>query len=238
LTQAKKKYYNEAYIIRDIRKSPLPTITKLSGLLQRFNYPGNDLTLDLLTPNRRILDIGCGEGVFALMAKKKFSEVYGVDISDVAIQLANKSIFKREDRKSFNFSIYDIDENLPFEDSFFDAITCLAVLEHTTHPPSLLQDIRRILKKGGELVILIPNDAWLPYRLQYLVGKIPASGAVDDIGVDWGHLHKFNVQLVRELLFSVGYGITDVTCSGIFAKYRKKWLSLLAGDIIIKAVKH
>jgi 2-polyprenyl-3-methyl-5-hydroxy-6-metoxy-1,4-benzoquinol methylase len=238
MSKAKKNYYNEAYTVRDIRKSPLPTLTMLSSILKRFDLPAHQLTLDLLSPNDKILDLGCGDGVFALSAKKKFSEVYGIDISDVAIELATKSILKREDKSSFHFSTYDADESLPFQDSFFDAITCLAVLEHATHPPSFLQEMKRVLKKSGELVILIPNDAWLPYRLQYFAGKIPASGAIDEIGADWGHLHKFNQELICSLLSSIGFHITDITCSGIFAKPRKKWLSLLAGNIIVKALKH
>jgi 2-polyprenyl-3-methyl-5-hydroxy-6-metoxy-1,4-benzoquinol methylase len=237
LSTAKKNYYNEAYTVKDIRKSPLPTITMLSRVLRRFGVPGRQLVIDLLRPSEKLLDVGCGDGTFALHAKKKFSEIYGVDISDVAIELASKAVISREDRSSFNFLTYDADERLPFPDSFFDAITCLAVLEHATHPPSLLKEMKRVLKSGGKLIILIPNDAWLPYRLQYLAGKIPASGGVDEIGADWGHLHKFNKTLISKLLSSIGYHITDITCSGIFAKPREKWLSLLAGDIIVKAVK-
>lgn len=163
--------------------------------------------------------------------------MYGVDISEVAIKNATKAACKREDKDAFHFSAYDVDEGLPFDDSFFDAVTCMAVLEHVVHPPSLLKEIKRISKNGAELIILVPNDAWLPYRFQSLVGKILQSGGVNEIGVDWGHLHKFNKSLSIKLLQSIGFHVIAVTCSGIFANCRKKWLSLLSGDIIIKAIK-
>jgi ubiquinone/menaquinone biosynthesis C-methylase UbiE len=181
--------------------------------------------------------MGCGDGSFALSAKAKFEEVYGVDISEVAVRYAKDRIANREDRSSFHVLVSDVDDGLPFDDSFFDAVTCIALLEHVTHSPSLLIEIRRVLRTRGELVVLVPNDAWLPYRLQSLIGKIPQSGYVDELGVDWGHLHKFNEEIIKRLLQSTGYHITNISCSGIFAKFREKWLSLLAGDIVVKAVK-
>lgn len=238
MSKAKKAYYDEAYAIKGIRKSPLPTLTYLSCKLKRFGISGHQIAFDLLSPENKILDIGCGEGLFAFNVKNKFNEVYGTDISEVAIRNAKKATFKREDKDSFHFLVHDIDEGLPFEDSFFDAVTCMAVLEHVIHPPSLLKEIKRVLKNKGELVILVPNDAWLPYRTQYLIGKIPQSGGVNELGVDWGHLHKFNKRLASESLESIGYYIDQITCSGIFAQFRRRWLSLLAGNIIIKAIKH
>jgi ubiquinone/menaquinone biosynthesis C-methylase UbiE len=237
MSNAKKKYYEEAYTVKDVRKSPLPTITALSHVLSRFDVPGHKVIFDLLTPQEKLLDIGCGEGSFLLSAKDKFTDLYGIDISETAIKHALELVSARKDKSYFHFSAHDIDEDLPFNDCFFDAVTCIAVLEHTVNPPWFLKEIKRVLKNRGELAILIPNDAWLPYRLQYLIGKIPQSGGVDELGVDWGHLHKFNKEIISKLLLSIGYRITDVTCSGIFARPRKKWLSVLSGDIIIKAVK-
>jgi hypothetical protein len=162
MSKAKRAYYDEFYANKDVRKSSLPKLTALSHQLQRFALPANQLIFELLSPGDRLLDLGCGDGDFALLAK--------------------------------------------------------------------------ILRKGRELVILVPNDAWLVYRLQSLVGKIPQSGGVDKIGVDWGHLHKFNGEIARNLLLSNGFKVTNVCCSGVFAKLRSLWLSLLASDIIIKAI--
>lgn len=237
MSEVKRTYYEQAYLIKNIRKSPLPRLTALAQKLKRFAIDGHEIIYKLLSPGERLLDIGCGDGSFLLKAKSKFSEVFGIDIFPIAIECAQNRIAKRRDKSSFHFLVHDVDEGLPFDDEYFDAVTCIAVLEHVISPPSLLKEIRRILKTKGELIILVPNDAWLPYRLQMLIGKIPQSGGVDELGVDWGHLHKFNEEIARKLLSSTGYGITDILCSGVFAKVRRIWLSLLASDIIIKAVK-
>jgi hypothetical protein len=94
-----------------------------------------------------------------------------------------------------------------------------------------------VLKPSGELVLLVPNDAWIFYRLQALIGRIPMSGAVNEMGVDWGHLHKFNKRMLCDLLTSLGFRVEAMACSGVFAGWRKIWFTGLAGDLIVKATK-
>jgi len=55
---------------------------------------------------------------------------------------------------------------------------------------------------GGELIVSVPNDVWFPYRIQFLLGKIPQNGGVDEFGYDWGHLHKFNRKILTSILTS------------------------------------
>jgi len=232
-----KEYYDEAYTIKDVRKDPSMFMLKLATKLRRFNTPQDNILFNLLTPSNRLLDLGCGDGTFALKAKNKYHEIYGIDISDQAVKLALEKISNLEDKNCFSFMVHDADNGLPFEDSFFNSVVCDAVLEHMPYPPALLKEIKRTLKPEGELILLIPNDAWIFYRLQYLIGKIPQSGAVNEMGIDWGHLHKFNKKMIVDLLCSLNYKVMAVTCSGIFAKWRKPWFTLLAGDIIIRAIK-
>ena len=51
----------------------------------------------------------------------------------------------------------DITRPLPFEDSFLDQITCLAVIEHIEDPRPILKECMRCLKKGGGLIITTPT---------------------------------------------------------------------------------
>jgi len=57
------------------------------------------------------------------------------------------------------FYEYDVDKGLPFSDSFFDAVTCIAVLEHVFNPPNVLNEIHRVLKPNGFLIMQVPNVA-------------------------------------------------------------------------------
>jgi len=64
---------------------------------------------------------------------------------------------------------YDITKRTPLPDSFYDAVLCLEVLEHTLDPFAAIKEIRRVLKPGGMLVASTPfnarihgpaNDCW------------------------------------------------------------------------------
>jgi len=106
----------------------------------------------------KVLDIGCGVGdVCELLFKHKFN-VYGVDISEEAIKLAQKKVPQGQ------FSQINNDSALPYPGSFFDTITCLGVLEHVLNPEILLQECKRALKISGIAIFVVPNSL-SPYFL-------------------------------------------------------------------------
>jgi ubiquinone/menaquinone biosynthesis C-methylase UbiE len=238
MKDAKKKFYDDRYDGKISIESPHGVIAFLYRNLLRFEVTRHQISYNLLPLNgERLLDVGCGNGYFMFMAKDKFKECYGVDISSVRIQQAKKRSKERPNGDSFHFYEYDIDKGLPFSNSFFDAVSCLAVLEHVFNPPKVLEEIHRVLKPGGTLIVHVPNIAWIPYRIQLLFGKLPKTGIVY-LGADWDHLHNFTRSTLSTLLMEKGFEIKIVTCSGIFQKHRMWWLSTLSADIIIKSVKH
>ena len=97
----------------------------------------------------KLLDIGCGLG--ALLASYKLkdnsAELYGTELSRFAGERASKyaSVFigKLEDAG--------------YEDGYFDAVTCHHVIEHVSRPEVFLSEIKRVLKKGGVLVLATPD---------------------------------------------------------------------------------
>ncbi|MEM2373495.1 MAG: class I SAM-dependent methyltransferase [Thermoproteota archaeon] len=221
------------------RKFALPSlIISLHNKLKKWAKSPHEIAFNLLEPGQKILDIGCGDGQFLALVKDKFNELYGIDISPLAIEKARNYCLQMGVGERLKLILWDVENGLPFEDSIFDAVTCLAVLEHVFYPPSLLKEISRVLKVGGVLVLQVPNDVWLLYRIQFLLGKIPHSGGIDDLGYDWGHLHKFSKEIIEKLLTSCNFSISTLLCSGVFPNLRKVWLSLLGGDIIVKAVKN
>lgn len=94
------------------------------------------------------LDIGTGDGVnpTTIMHKLNLNEkkIYCTDVPDNEFNFTFKGQCK--------YTIFD-GRNLPYEDNFFDLITCFMVLHHVKYLDDLLINIKRVLKNGGYLLI-------------------------------------------------------------------------------------
>lgn len=200
--------------------------------LNRFEVHREHAVFNLLPSGYKFLDVGCGEGTLVLMAKSKFKEVYGVDISETRIMKALNKL----QNKHIHFLQCDVQKGLPFDDASFDAVASVSVLQYILNIPDLLDEFERVLKFRGSLVIEVPNFAWLPRRLELLTGKLLTLSTLDEFGSS-KHLHNFTSSYLCNLLNSKGLEIVDKTTSGIFAECRRWWVSLLGGDLIIKCIK-
>jgi SAM-dependent methyltransferase len=99
---------------------------------------------------KRVLEIGVGGEGGNLLNLKNKNEVFGIDIS--------KSAQKNCERLGLNIIIQNIDkEALPFDDDFFDIVFAFEVFEHFAAPQYALEEIRRVLKTGGILLLSTPN---------------------------------------------------------------------------------
>lgn len=115
---------------------------------------------------RRVLDIGCGVGVLASEIKKNYgSDVYGIDINEIAVKHANSSGIKAK--------VGDIEKKLPFNEGYFDIVLLIQVIEHVLDTDQLIIEARRVLKKDGLLIISTPNLANWFNRIIFLFGFQP-----------------------------------------------------------------
>lgn len=174
---------------------------------------------DLLSPGNRFLDVGCGYGNLARLAKSKFKETYGVDLH------------ARATSRTINFMECDAERGLPFFDACFDSVVCVSVIQYVVNPSKLFKEIGRVLKIGGELIVETPNFAWLPYRTQLLFGKIPVAGYYTTI------YHIFTKSSLCRLLESNGFEVDHLSCGGKLRRIRRYGLSLLSSDIVAKCHK-
>ena len=106
---------------------------------------------DALKPmccGERVLDIGCGVGqVVAYLANAGY-EAHGVDVSEPSIARAQKSCARCQ--------VYD-GRSLPYSDAYFASAGALNVLEHVDEPEAFLDEVVRVVKPGGKIVISSPN---------------------------------------------------------------------------------
>lgn len=103
-----------------------------------------------------ILDIGCADGVFTkvIADKSKADKVIGIDVLRDSINWAKKHWKKN---KKISFKHGDA-HRLDFKDRSFNAVCALEVLEHVYEPEKVLTEIKRVLKKGGYAVLLVPSE--------------------------------------------------------------------------------
>jgi len=104
----------------------------------------------------KILDVGCGAGEFLLKLKKKGLLPYGVEL--------NKQAATKGQQRGLNIHAGILRE-ARFPDKFFDIITLNHVLEHVPSPAKTLEELKRILKDDGLLVIAVPNINSLAYKI-------------------------------------------------------------------------
>jgi ubiquinone/menaquinone biosynthesis C-methylase UbiE len=104
-----------------------------------------------LRPGFRVLDLGCGTGTLAIMAKRAEpgATVFAVDGDPAAIGFAHRKIV----REGVNVRLHlALAQQLPYPDRFFDRVLSTLVLHHLSHEGKVaaLREVARVLAPGGE----------------------------------------------------------------------------------------
>jgi len=140
----------------------------------------------------KVLDIGCGTGDRLDVFKSRGFETFGVETSDSANYA--KDHLKLNVIKGDLFSA-----NWP--DRFFDIVTLYNVLEHIHNPIQVCNEIHRILKEDGFLVIQVPNKDSFQCKL------FSKRWAAFDVPRD---LYYFGLETLRSLLKKAGFNLVTV----------------------------
>lgn len=171
----------------------------------------------------KVLDIGCGDGLFLTMLEDNKSE--GIDISEEGV--------KKCLDKGLKASLGDFSTgNLPFKDNEFDYIVMLDVLEHLYSPEHLLKEANRVSKRY--VVISVPNFNSLPARIQTFLGKVPENNTPHK-----GHIYWFNFRILKKILKDNGLTIVEMKMNTFWGLnfLVKMFPSLFALSFVLKAKK-
>lgn len=126
---------------------------------------------------QKILEVGCGTGVYGIDMARCGGDVVGLDISPEAIDFANS--WAKKEKLSFKGVIGDA-ENLPFKESTFDLVFFGALLHHFPKPEKALLEAKRVLNKTGKVVLVEPNGNNPVLRLsRFLAEFLPIKYAND-----------------------------------------------------------
>lgn len=179
-----------------------------SIFLQRYwQRKRHELIMDMLEkPYGKVLDIGCGSSRIVM----SIPGCVGMDVQKPKLRFVH-----HHGVEAVGASVY----SLPFRDAQFDQVIFSQVIEHIPLKPQIMQEITRVLKPGGTLIIGTPD-----YGRMFWVILEEAYNRVTPGGHCHEHITKFTMKTFRALIDGAGY-------KAVLARY------VGGGELIIKAIK-
>ncbi len=163
----------------------------------------------LVVPKGNFLDVGSGSGEFLLRARSLRMNVYGVEPGS----------FDKEFAKKNGLNIFPGDLfSAKFPEDYFDVITLNHVFEHVPSPTLLLQELKRILKPGGSIIVTVPNVSSLPFKLfkQFWVNlEIPR------------HLYHYSPKTLKLYAYKTGLIVTKLNYNSDPFRFLGSFLNVL-----------
>jgi ubiquinone/menaquinone biosynthesis C-methylase UbiE len=202
-------------MVANIRKFyEMNTNTVIKNLRRKRILREHVLRLDLIkeeVSGNKKLDLGCGFG--ELLDKNTI----GIDIAKSRLKL----IKKMRKRKLVQADV----SCLPFKDSSFNLVICSEILEHLVDYDKSLDEVYRVLKKRGKLIVVVPNNWGICKKI--------------------GHLHNFTREKILLIIKNHNFKILKVknivnkilSKIGIFNKMLHKMLNFTPKWILVLCEK-
>jgi SAM-dependent methyltransferase len=115
------------------------------------------------------LDIGCGAGYYLNELVDRGFDVFGLDNSPEMLKKSRELLERKGRASAVHLSLGDV-EQLPFEDSRFDLVLCMGVLDYLLTDDIALSEISRIMKPGAHLLVSISNQ-WNLSDFGYIIRR-------------------------------------------------------------------
>jgi len=184
--------------------------TQLQANAERFRGQVNVLKTHLPLEGAKILDIGCGGGLFLSLVRQEGAHVTGIELSDSRAHYAatkhNLEIHKHPIENDFWQEGYE---------NSFDAVTLWDVIEHVNYPVQTLRSAAHVLKTGGLLLIDTPSrDSFyhqvgeFTYRLSG--GRFPTFLNAMYSAHLFGHKQIFSTGEMKALFESIGLHVIEL----------------------------
>ena len=173
------------------------TKTKLPWILEKIKRHN-------IGTDAQILDVGCGAGFLSNALALKGFHVYGVDVSNNSLKVA-----QRHDQTGTVQYLSADAYQLPFKDKTFSIVTAMDFLEHVESPEKVIHEIGRVLKPKGLFFYHTFNRNWVAHvtvikMVEYLVKNTPKDMHVIDLFLKPSEVENFCQQAGLKPIETVG----------------------------------
>jgi len=175
-------------------------------------------------PNAKILDLGCGSGEFTRALAKRIctDNIYGVEISESAIESAKK--------KGIKIIRSDLNNPLPLKDKMFNFICANQVIEHLYNTDTFVKEIYRLLKEDGYAIVSTPNLASFHNIVLLILGMQLFTANISNeiylgslnpmkgqkIGQGFAHLRIFTYEGLKDLFNYHNFKVEKIVGAGFY----------------------
>jgi SAM-dependent methyltransferase len=192
----------------------------VAGLYDRFTRilsapeaPVNRWLDEHLGSGHRALDVGCGAGRYTVVLADRYVDVVGVDAAPAMIEIAERD----RSRPNIRYQTRDVLSLAPERDGRFDLVLVIGCATHVGPPKLVLGHLRRLVAKGGTLLLMEPmwhpkwgsRDWQVDFAFRAARAAWEATGDIDDVAIAlqvvlspmWLEVTGMNVPLDREDFF-------------------------------------
>ncbi|HLX96162.1 MAG TPA: class I SAM-dependent methyltransferase [Verrucomicrobiae bacterium] len=162
-------------------------------------------------PGQKVLDIPAGNGRLAAHLREHGHDAVCADINQAGP----------------DYVYADMNQRLPFADASFDTVTCMEGIEHVLDPTALIAELCRITRKGGRIILTLPNIQCVYSRLYFLCTGcfyqfVPWNHRVLQPGEkrDRGHIASLSYLQLNYLFQHHGARLLHLAGD----RWKKKWL--------------
>lgn len=182
---------NLARVLEKRRRFVEEYFNSIAGRLGKNYCPGRSWEgighfLLRLTPHITIVDLGAGEGMMAQLLAQRAKSVTCIDNSRRMVEVGT-ALAKKNGLTNLSYKLGDIEE-VPLPDNSFDLAFLSQALHHAQHPARAVEEAHRILKPGGQLIVLdlkehtfekareLYADIWLGFKENTLYSLLKKAG--------------------------------------------------------------
>lgn len=172
----------------------------------------------IITPNAKVLDVGCGNGRSIRDILSITKNIIGIDHDNKAITDAKNNFSKYSSVKIIKAEA----ENLPFENEKFDFVICMySFVNFGNKKFIILKEMKRVLKQNGKIIIsLFSEDAFeerikIYKKINAPINKINGTTVILDKSFGDNISEQFSKEQLENIFSKTNLNVEDITKVGI-----------------------